>query len=140
MCGRDARPAHDQQLLCRCLQVSLQSAQLSEHQAQLARVERRLALLTKERDGLKLILASYDQEEARIVSLGRAAAAAGGDAAAPSPFGAQLGLRVRELESLVEEQRQTILLLEQDARKATGDLAEARWDGLDAPAAALSLS
>lgn len=39
-----------------------QAAQ-SEAAGALARTERKVALLTKERDGLKSILASYDEEE-----------------------------------------------------------------------------
>lgn len=83
-----------------------------------ARTERRLALLTKERDGLKLIVASYDAEEAKVTQ--------GADPSLPSPFAGQLTVRVRELEAQLASQAAASLQLETELRAVTATATDLR--------------
>jgi hypothetical protein len=73
-CAEAVRAAEDAAKEADARLLRTQAAQ-SEAAAAVARLERKAALLTKERDGLKSILASYDEEEG------------GAGALAPSPAG-----------------------------------------------------
>eukprot|EP01018_Ginkgo_biloba_P009534 Gb_26246 [translate_table: standard] len=104
------------------LQVAVERAELDKHQANkqaslakeeeeealtnLKRLERKVALLSKERDGLKAIISSYDEEEAVAIKRQRV-----GDVAT---LDRSKDKRIQELEAALAESERSVKQLEQD--------------------------
>lgn len=110
-------------------QDSLKSVerQVEESASTIGRMNRQLALLTRERDGLKLIVASYDKEEIKVVGGGNNNNNNNnGGNPPPSPFASQLNVRVRELEAQVGALSAANLQLEEEAKSMQTTITELR--------------
>lgn len=95
---------------------------VNEMTLQNKRLKRKVELLTKERDGLKLILSSYDEEEAMLMSQNKSGA---GMQATDTP-GRAKEKRIQELEVLVQDLQREGDILRSDL--ATAELKLGRGD------------
>ncbi|KAL3680469.1 hypothetical protein R1sor_023425 [Riccia sorocarpa] len=98
--------------------------ELVEGALNLKRAERKIALVTKERDGLKEILASYDAEEAVLASHQKKNQSSGlGDLSTPTK---SKDLRIQQLEAALADAQQHAKLLGQELERGSSALAEQR--------------
>ncbi|KAG6541966.1 hypothetical protein Mapa_016603 [Marchantia paleacea] len=104
--------------------ASAAQAEVVEAVLNLKRAERKVALITKERDGLKEILASYDEEEAVIAShQKRNPSAALSNLGTPSK---SKDLRIQQLEAALVDAQQHAKLLGEEIERGSSAATEQR--------------